>query len=130
MPSACGFPKMAVISIPFMAVWFTHTVIAEETTGFLQQNSICQFCVCAQSCPTVSDPLDCSPPGFSVHGIFQARIIEWVAISYSRGSSRPRNRSHVSCVSCTGRWILLPPHYLGSPMSILNILYFKVGLPW
>ena len=41
------------------------------------------MCVCAQSCPTLSDPMDCSPPGSSVHGIFQARILEWVAISYS-----------------------------------------------
>ena len=44
----------------------------------------------AQSCPTLCDPTDCPPPGFSVHGIFQARILEWVAISYSRGSSQPR----------------------------------------
>ena len=40
-----------------------------------------------QSCPTLRDPMDCSPPGFSVHGIFQARGLEWVAISFSRGSS-------------------------------------------
>ena len=37
----------------------------------------------AQSCPTVSDPMDCSPPGFSIHGIFQARVLEWVAIAFS-----------------------------------------------
>ena len=43
----------------------------------------------AQSCPTLCDPLDCSPPGSSVHGILQARILEWVVISFSRGSSRP-----------------------------------------
>ena len=41
----------------------------------------------AQSCLTLCDPMDCSPPGFSVHGIFQARVLEWVAISFSRGSS-------------------------------------------
>ena len=41
----------------------------------------------AQSCPTLSDPMDCSPPGSSVHGIFQARILEWVAISFCMGSS-------------------------------------------
>ena len=44
-------------------------------------------CVCAQLCPTLCDPTDCSPPGSSVHGILQERILEWVAISYSRGSS-------------------------------------------
>ena len=45
--------------------------------------------ICAQSYPTLCNPMDCSPPGYSVHAIFQARILEWVAISYSRGSSRP-----------------------------------------
>ena len=44
-----------------------------------------------QLCPTLWDSMDCSPPGSSVHGILQARILEWVAISYSRGSSRPRS---------------------------------------
>ena len=51
---------------------------------------------CAHLCPTLCDPLDCSPPGFSVHGVFKARILEWVSISYSRGSSRPREQAHVS----------------------------------
>ena len=54
----------------------------------------------AQSCPTLCDPLDCSPPGSSGHGISQAGILEWVAISCSRGSSRPRDQTHVSCVFC------------------------------
>ena len=60
----------------------------------------------AQSCPTLCDPLDCSLPGSSVHGIFQARILEWVAISFSRGSSWPRDQTWVSCVSCIGRQVL------------------------
>ena len=50
----------------------------------------------AQLCPTLCDPMDCSPPGSSVHGIFQPRILEWVAISFSRGSSWPRDRTRVS----------------------------------
>ena len=50
----------------------------------------------AQSCPTLCDPMDCSLPGSSVPGILQARILEWVAISFSRGSSRPRDRTQVS----------------------------------
>ena len=62
-------------------------------------------CVCAQSCLILCDPMDCSLPG-SVHGIFQTRILEWVAISSSRGSSWPRGWTHISCVSCIGRWIL------------------------
>ena len=55
----------------------------------------------AQSCPTPSDPMDCSPPGSSVHGILlQARILAWVAMPSSSGSSRPRDQTQVSYVSC------------------------------
>ena len=50
----------------------------------------------AQSCPTPCDPTDCSLPSSSVHGIFQARVLEWVAISFSRGSSQPRDQTQVS----------------------------------
>ena len=52
-----------------------------------------------QSCPTLCDLVDCSLPGSSVHGIFQARVLEWVAISFSRGSSQPRDRTQVSCIA-------------------------------
>ena len=52
----------------------------------------------AQSYPTLCYPMDCSLPGSTVHGIFQARILEWVAISFSRRSSWPRDRTWVSCV--------------------------------
>ena len=55
-------------------------------------------CSVIQLCPTFCDPIDCSPPGSSVHGILQARILEWVAISSSRGSSWPGDQT---CVSCT-----------------------------
>ena len=53
----------------------------------------------AQLCPTLCNPMDCSPPGSPVHGILQARIMEWVAISFSRGSSRPRDRIRISCIT-------------------------------
>ena len=52
-----------------------------------------------QSCPTLSDPMDCSLLGFSLHGILQARILEWVAISFSRGASQPRDQTWVSCIA-------------------------------
>jgi len=55
----------------------------------------------AQSCPTLGEPMDCHPPGASVRGIFQARILEWVAMPSSRGSSQPGDRTHVSCISFT-----------------------------
>ena len=57
----------------------------------------------AQSCPTLCDPLVCTPLDSSVHGIFQARILEWAAISCSMRSPWPRNWTHVSYVSCVGR---------------------------
>ena len=50
----------------------------------------------AQPCLTLCDPMDCSPPRSFVHGIFQAIVLEWVAISFSRGSSRPRDQTQVS----------------------------------
>ena len=52
-----------------------------------------------QSCPTLCNPMDCSLPGFSVHGVFQARVLEWVAISFSRGSSCPRDPTQVFCIA-------------------------------
>ena len=57
------------------------------------------FLLFAQSCPTLCYPVDCSSlPGSSIHGIFQARILEWVAISFSRRSSLPRDWTEVSCI--------------------------------
>ena len=53
-------------------------------------------CEVAQSCPTLCNSMDCSLPGSSIHGIFQARVLEWVAISFSRGSSLPRDQTWVS----------------------------------
>ena len=53
----------------------------------------------AQSCPTLCDPMECSLPDSSIHGIFQARVLEWVAISFSRGSSWPSNRTWVSRIA-------------------------------
>ena len=52
-----------------------------------------------QLCPTFCDPMDCSQPGSSVNGILQARILQWVGISFSRGSSQPRDQTQVSCIA-------------------------------
>ena len=70
---------------------------------------------CVQSSPTLCNPMDHSPPASSVHGISQAGILEWVAISSSRGSSRPRGWTISSCGSCTGRWLLFTTEPLGKP---------------
>ena len=54
----------------------------------------------AQLCLTLCDTMDCNPPGSSVHGILQARILEWVTLSFSRGSSPPRDQTWISCFAC------------------------------
>ena len=74
-------------------------------TSLLNSKPFMHVCICAQSCPILCHPMDCSLTGSSVHGIFQARIMEWVAISFSRGSSWSKDRTHVSCVSCIGRQV-------------------------
>ena len=57
-----------------------------------------------QSCLTLCDSMDCSPPGSSVHGIIQVRTLEWVAMPSSRGSSQPRDQTRVSFGSCIAGW--------------------------
>ena len=64
----------------------------------------CYYCLVAKSCPTLfCNPIDCSPPGSSVHGIPQEKILECVVISFSRGSSQPGDQAHTSCIGC---WVL------------------------
>ena len=77
-----------------------------STSGIIRNScwvdNMC-VCVCAQSlqsCLTLCDPVDYSSPGSSVLGILQARILEWVAMPSFRGSSQPRDQTHVSCISC------------------------------
>ena len=63
-------------------------------------------CTDSQLCPTFCDPVDCSPWGSSAHGISQTRILELGSLSFSRGSSQPRDQTHISYISCIDRWIL------------------------
>ena len=65
--------------------------------------SLCMWRLVTQSYPTLWDSMDCSLPASSVHGISQTKILQWAAISFSRGSSRPRDQTRVSCI---GRWVL------------------------
>ena len=80
-------------------------------------------CTCLLSCVRLFyDPMDCSPPGFSIHGIFQARILEWIAIAFSRESFQPRDQACASRVSwITGRLFTAEP--LGKPNS--TVFQFK-----
>ena len=90
------------------------------------------LCVCSvtQSSPIVCNPMDCNPPGFSVHGIILVRILEWVAIHSSKGSSWPRDRTHVPCGSCIGRQIFLTTEPLGKrylhSMVLVTIMLQKL----
>ena len=83
-----------------------------------------------QSCLTLCDAMDYSLPGASVHGIIAARILEWVAISFSRGSSHPRDQTHISCI---GKQIL--PRWPSGKESTCQCRRFKFDLwvreiPW
>ena len=80
----------------------------------------------AKLCLTLCDPMDCSPPSSSVHGISEARILEWVAISSCRGSFWPRDRTHVSCGFCIGRFFTTKPPKNGGMTIITVIWVFKL----
>ena len=99
--------------------------------------SSCACVSCTQSYMTVCNPMDCSLPGSSVHGILQARTLERVVISSSRGSSPSRDQTHISCVSCICRQFLTTSttweaHSSSKPILFLcqlksvNKLYFVV----
>ena len=79
----------------------------------------CEHAKLLQLCTNLGDPMDCSLPHSSVHGILQARILEWVAVPSSMGSSQPRDRTHLSYVSCIGRRVLYHQRHLGSPSEHL-----------
>ena len=91
---------------------YTHGGLGIQHMNFDWGRSVC---LVAQSCLTLYDPMNCNPPGSSVHGIFQTRILELFAISFSRRSSQPKDQTHVSYLSCIGSQILSPLGYLGSP---------------
>ena len=90
-----------------------------------REKSQLYICVCvnAQLCPTLCDLMDGSPPGSSVHIIFQARLLEWVAISYSRGSSWPRDRIWVAYISCTD----IENLYYCATLGSFNLCYIELS---
>ena len=83
--------------VPWTARRFNHSILKEISPGCsLESESESEV---AQSCLTLCDPMDCRPPGSSVHGILQARILEWADISFSRGSSQARDQTQLSCTA-------------------------------
>ena len=123
-----------------LGVWILENKVQEANTWRLQDGvgmpwALLVKVLGTQSCPTLWDPMDCSPPGFSVHGILQARILEWVAIPFSRGSSWPRDWTRVSQIAgrffpvylttkCKRHFLeiwKLTFHYVNKPFAILII---------
>ena len=125
LPSLGSVPQPANVFTPSSGCWEIDGENARSTVDYaiwekseyLQVRNInpklspnkcfCCFCLVTQSCLTLCNPMDCSPPGSSVHGILQARILEWVAIPFSRGSSQRRNWTQSpawQAVSLLGLW--------------------------
>ena len=106
----------------YLSLWFScaycNSTSKLSLLGCISGNFFIEMCVCVCVCVyicTCAYRVMCvclfvtpgpSSPGSSVHGIFLARILEWVAISFSKGSSRPRDQTRISCISCMGRQIL------------------------
>ena len=85
-------------------------------------------CLATSAVSTLCDRMDCSPPGSSVHGMLQARVLEWVAMSFSRGSSQPRDQT---CVSCLLHWQAgsLPLTPCGKPTAYVRLPRMSVFNP-
>ena len=100
---------------------FVHTQLAYTHTYVPIPNAYTYIYMCpcwhTQLCLTVCCPMDYCLSGSSVHGILQARVLEWVAILFSRGSSWSRDQTWVSCISCIGRQVLYQLSHQRSPMS-------------
>ena len=114
---------------PFLGATAIRTHYVNADLFFWNLEGVCVHAKLLQSCLTLHKPMACSPPGSSVHWILQAKILEWVAMPFSRGSSQPRDWTCGSYVSCIGRWVLY--HYLGSPWDsghYVNWEAFKCSL--
>ena len=97
-----GSLQATVVKSQTWPSYWAHTQShLRKNFSFLKNSSICApvKVLVAQSCPTPCNPIDCSPPGSSVHGILQARILEWVVIPFSRGSFQSRDWTWVSPIA-------------------------------
>ena len=89
----------------FFFLWVSAIITGHESTPFWSPHFNCVSALVAQFCLSLCHPMDCSLQSFSVHGISQARILEWLAIPLSRGSSHSRDQTHVSCIA--GRFLMV-----------------------
>ena len=120
-------------------LWYCTIVLQMLPLG---KGYLGSFCIISYNCTLLFScyavPMHCSLPGSSVQGILQARILEWVAISSSRGSSRPRDRTYVSFISGIGRQILYQLSHKGSPRILEWVAYpfsndacsVTIATPW
>ena len=97
--------------VGFIFVLLIYSIIWKNSPVLVQ---LINMCVPAQSCLTLCNPMNCGPPASSIHGILQSKVLEWVAISSSRGSSWPRAWTQVSYISFIGRQVLYCQYHLGS----------------
>ena len=104
--------------------WFIYMVVL--ISGIKQSDSVIHSGgLITKSCLTLSNPMDCSPPGSSVHGISQTRILEWTAMPSSRGSSQPKDQICVSSVSCIGTWVFYHWCHLGDLAAAFFLKLFS-----
>ena len=106
------------------ACWLEIRAMGMAYTLNSSEDSMCTRAKLLQSCPTPCDTIDGSPSGSSIRGILQARILGWVAMPSSRGSSPPRDRTCISCDSCIKAHSLLLSHQ-GSPKDSI-VMAFKI----
>ena len=124
-------PKEQRIWTPYLTPWLLRH--ASERWASKTFNFESQSCYSVHVCSVVSDscwPHGLWPTRLLVHGIFQARTLEWVAISSSRGSSWPRNQTQVSCIPCTGRQILYHSATWEAPAGVCCSLNHEVPCRW
>ena len=103
-----SLPLLQLFFLLWEELFLNHTLLGKFFFYLLLfcKEHVCMCPQSLQSCLTLCDLMDCSPPGSSVHGDSPARIIECIAISTARGSSQPKDGTHVSYVSCIGRQVL------------------------
>ena len=111
-----------MLHVTVLTWWHSLACLEPDNAWVIERSSlemhIQNYCLVVQSCLTLCDSMDCSTPGSTVHGILQARILEWVALSSSRGFSQPRDQPVVSCApTWAGRFFTTGPP--GKPVPYL-----------
>ena len=129
-------PGLVFLAVPLTSQLCATSVLSSASyiaAWLILQNADFFLLPCTYACvlsrvQLFCDPMDCGPPGSSVYGILQARILEWVVIPFSRGSSQPRDWTRVSCISCIVSWILYHWASWEFPSLALPVYFFPLLL--